>query len=128
VVDLDSGRFVKYLPDLGMPARIVMSPDGTRLYMQDVDVKGIRVVSLPDGAEVARLDWQVGGNGDLMLSPDGGLLVASCYYGLRYVDTRTWAVVCSLPCGVLASVAARPQFDTLYAVEHARTFVIGRKQ
>jgi hypothetical protein len=128
VVDLDSGRLVKYLPNLGTPARIVMSPDGTRLYMQDVDVMGIRVVSLPDGVEITRLDLQVPGDGDVMLSPDGNLLIASADYGLEYVDTRTWAVVCSLPCGAYAGLAARPQFDSLNAVEQARTFVIGRRQ
>jgi len=127
VVDLDSGRFVKFLPNLGMPTRMALSPDGTRLYMQDVDVMGIRAVSLPDGAEITRLDLQVPGNGDVMLSPDGNLLIASTDYGLKYVDTRTWAVVCSLPCGAYAGLAARPQFDSLYAVERSRTFVIGRR-
>ena len=128
VVDIDSGRLDGYLTNLGRPLRMAMSTDGSRLYAQDVDVMGVRVVSLPAGTEVTRLDLQVAGNGDLTLSPDGSLLIASTYYGLKYVDTRTWAVVCSLPCGVLASVAARPQFDTLYAVEHARSFVIGRRQ
>ena len=128
VVDLVSGQLVKYLPNLGIPMRMALSPDGTRLYMQDVDVMGIRVVSLPDGAEVTRVNLQVPGNGDVMLSPDGSLLIASTYYGLEYVDTRTWAVVCSLPCGVLAGLATRSDFDTLYAAEQGRTFVIGRRQ
>ena len=128
VVDLDNGQFVKFLPNLGLPNRLAISPDGKRLYAQDGDVMGIRVVSLPDGAEITRLDLQVPGDGDVMLSPDGNLLVASTDYGLKYVNTQTWAVVCSLPCGAYAGLATRPQFDTLYAVEQARTFVIGRRQ
>ena len=128
VVDLDNGRFVRYLPNLGVPARMALSPDGTRLYVQEVDVMGIRVVSLPDGAEIARVNLQVEGTGDILLSPDGNVLIASTHYGLKYVDTKTWAVVCSLPCGVMAGLAARPGFDSLYAAERARTFVIGHRQ
>jgi DNA-binding beta-propeller fold protein YncE len=127
VVDVDSGRFVKYLTDLGRPGRMAMTSDGSRLYVLDVEIHGIRVVSLPGGTEVGRIEIGDIQKKDIVLSPDGNLVIVSYYYGLKYFDTRTFAAVCSLPCGVLAALAARPQFDTLYAVEHARTFVIGRR-
>jgi hypothetical protein len=127
-VDLDSNRLVRYMPNLGLLGRVRLSPDGTRLYAQDVDVMGLRVISLPAGTEMKRLDLVEPGRGDILLSPDGKLLIASTEYGLKYVDTETWAVVCSLPCGIIAGLARNSQFDTLYAVERSRTFVIGRRQ
>ncbi len=126
VVDMDSAILDRYIPDMGLPDRLAITSDGSRLYAAEGYARGLRVLSLPGGTEITQVAVPGGGPTDVALSPDGSLALVAARNGLWYVDTRMFAVVCSLPGAVQGRIAVRPAFDSLYLVQHARILVIGR--
>ena len=110
VIDPTSLQIAARFPTDGEPARLVLSPDGRRLYVAPRDAKLLLALDAATGREVGT--GRLGARPlELAIDGDGGrMLVASGEAGeVRLLDTRDLSVRNMLPVGgVLGSVAVSP--------------------
>ena len=113
--DVASQKLTKELEVLGYPVRLVLSPDGQRAYLVNLEGPSVLVVDLAEWqpAGAMRLPWKPH---EAAISPDGATLYVTSVEGgwVMAVDTATGTLRSQLSVPFVRDVVVSPNGRQLY--------------
>jgi hypothetical protein len=127
VLDLDTRTLRDSVVTVPNPGELGLSRDGTQLFAGNQDDTGFAVIRLADLTVTNRVNVRDRFVGALVSTVEGDYLMLSYQHGVKYVDTRAFAVVDSL---VLdgenrRALVMHPTTDTMYMIGYDKVYIIG---
>ncbi|MGW5524115.1 beta-propeller fold lactonase family protein [Gordonia sp. NPDC003950] len=121
VIDTSSNTIVKTIDVGTSPESVVISPDGTTLYVANEQTVSIVAIdpSNPDNDTVTATISGIGNPNALAVSPDGKRLYVATQDSITSIDTLTRDVVSTTAIFNPRDVAVSPNGTTLYATSFA---------